>query len=176
MVVDEVKIQRMLNAGSDPPEDFALDDEEPEDTPGETSVVCPDTLRLGRIASAAANRSNPVELSPAECARWVEDFIVDYCRRNPYYEPPEKSNHPAVIMVGLSRYAIREFGDPAAFWLLMAHALQHWFAPGEDSFEYRVIRGYFECHCGLAEDSDAAEGMSRAREIITEWQATAWPQ
>jgi hypothetical protein len=110
------------------------------------------------------------QLRPADCAAWIEEFIADYRRRHPDYKPPEKSDHPAVIMIGLSTAAIDEVGDPATFWMIIVHAMQHWFSPGEDSLEYRAIKGFFGSSCGLAQDSPFSEGMGRAYRIMKDWE------
>ena len=112
------------------------------------------------------------ELNPADCAAWIEEFIADYRRRNPDYKPPEKSNHPAVIMIGLTTYAIDELGDPATFWMIMVYAMQYWFHPGEDCFEYRAIKNFFNTHGAMAAQagSPAAEDMERARQLLKDWE------
>ncbi len=112
------------------------------------------------------------ELKPADCAAWIDEFIANYRRWHPDYRPPEKSDHPAVIMVGLSTDAIHDLGDPATFWMIIVHAMQYWFSPAEDSFEYRAIKGFFMTSGAMATDweSPAVEGMERARKILKEWE------
>jgi hypothetical protein len=112
------------------------------------------------------------QLKPADCAAWIEEFIADYRRRHPDYRPPEKSDHPAVIMINLSSEAIDELGDMAVFWMIMIHAMQHWFSPREDCFEYRALKAYFNSSGAMAAqgESPAAEGMERAWKIMKKWE------
>lgn len=113
------------------------------------------------------------QLNPEDSAAWIEEFVTAYRHQHPEYRPPERSDHPAIIMINLHNAAVDELGDVVTYWALLIYAMRHWFAPREDSFAYRTLKARFGVACGLSEGNpDIGRRLGRLGRMLIEWERT----